>query len=261
MSHKVLIVTNSRIVNNIEIKLKNIIEKFDIKVRYTPFKKHLDDILEKENITLVFNLIPLINNSYSLFLPALCNLLEIPYLGSGIFTISALTEYQREILEYHKLKKDVCLLRKLYNISVIGNSNDMIFNIKVINGMRFPHEQEFIDKNLLLKIKNIIDIIKKSLKINDYFMCDLVQISPSIEEFYYREIIPSPSLNENSPFCISLMDLGFSYEDIIGAILLSAMKRNQISPPHKLKKVQRKINLARYNRECIKNEYEAIWNT
>jgi len=122
----------------------------------------------------------------------------------------------------------------------LGNGDDIFYNINQFKNNKTKVGFKDISEDLLFHLKTTARIIKNSLKIKDYLTIKLVT-SEVETKLNYDLITPSPDIGVNSKFCVSLMNLGLRYEEIIAGILVSAMIRNNISIPENFKELQSKL--------------------
>lgn len=245
MANEVLIVasmapTKNKVIDT--LKIKKSLENFTIKSSIINISENLYENLEKDQPKIVFNMIPLIGDKFSWFVPALCDNYTIPFTGAGMFTISTLTGgFSEEILAYHNIKQSKPSKKNLYHVSMLGNKKELIFHVLDYDKKGKLSKTCSLDTKM---IKNIILMavnVKNSLKIHDYFSIDVSIESERNNKFSVSGIEPSPSLNEKSNFCMSLKALGLSYEEIMAGILIYAMVRNNIPLSDKLKQLQGKL--------------------
>ena len=245
MSFNVLIVYDSSSINNLSSnikKIKNSLEQFEIDTNVSIINEKFQNVLEKFSPSIVFNLIPLLSNRFSWFLPAVCEHLTIPYTGSGIFTISTLTgNFFEDILDYHAIKWDKTVNNNLYHISILGNKEELIINILDFDKNSNTLKKSTLNTEIIEKISPLSVNLKKALKINDYLSFYLSFDQTQNGDIAINKIDPSPSLDENSHFCISLKRLGINYEEIIIGILVCAMERYNISIPKNIKQLKDQI--------------------
>ncbi|MFX1452063.1 MAG: hypothetical protein ACFFCM_14590 [Promethearchaeota archaeon] len=245
MSFNVLIVYNPSSKNNLTPdinKIKNSLENFKINTNLSIIDEHFQEVLEKSSPSIIFNLIPLLNNRFSWFLPAICEHLNIPYIGSGIFTISTLKDnFFEDILKYHNIKYSKNAKNNLYHVSILGNKEELIINILNFDISSKTLKKTTLAAEIIEKISSISIILKKALKINDYLSFYLSFDPTQNGDITVNKIEPSPSLGENSHFCISLKRLGISYEEIIIGILVCAMERYNIPIPKNVEQLKNQI--------------------
>ena len=235
--------SNSTIYQEADItRIKDIIENFGLTTLIAQIDEHLNKFIERKRFKLVLNLVPALADRFSRFLPAMCELLKIPYVGAGVFTNSMITgNFSKEILNYH----GICYAEKpgesTHYIAVVGNNDKLISNvIRLEKGGKFfkdPNLNRETEKNLISDAMGV----KSSLKIPD-----LLSLSGSFSpkqkgKFIIKDINPTPSLKESSLFCEVLKTLGLSYEEIMASILISAMRRYSIAPSEKLETASHKI--------------------
>ena len=270
MTNDILIVSSSasEIYSESDIsKIKKILKNLDIKVGHLDFKEDSFEYLAKESPKLILNLIPVKGDKYSNLLPALCDLYEIPYTGSGIFTISSLSRgFAENLLAYHEIeynpkydtleqkieddlpdspkqnisiKRSVSSLEKsvfeLYRISIVGNKNKLILNTLDIDGEN-KWKTVKLHKSELKKIIELAQKMKDALKIYDHIQFDVPKDSMNEAKLTVTGINPSPVLKENSNFYDALKSKGITYDEMIIAIIASAMVRYNILFSKSMKK-------------------------
>lgn len=223
-------------------RIKETIEKLGLTALVVQVDEHLNKFFERKRFKLVLSLVPALDDKFSRFLPAMCELLKIPYVGAGVFTNSMLTgNFSTEILNYHGICYSEKPNEKTHYIAVVGNNQEIISNI-----VRLDKEGKFFkDPSLSSETeKNLIsDVIgvKSSLKIPDLLSLSGFFSLKQKGKFIIKGINPSPSLKESSRFCEVLKALGFAYEEIMASILVSAMRRHQIALSGPLEAVSHKI--------------------
>jgi hypothetical protein len=223
-------------------RIKDIIENLGMKTLIAQIDEHLNKLFERKRFKLILNLVPALDDRFSRFLPAMCELLKIPYVGAGVFTNSMLTgNFSKEILNYHGIGYSDKPSVSTHYIAVVGNNEKIVSNV-----VRLDKEGKFFkDLNLDKEAeKNLIANamgVKSSLKI-----LDLLSLSGSFSpkqkgKFMIKNIDPAPSLKESSIFCEVLKVLGISYEEIVASILISAMQRYKIALSESLEVISHKI--------------------
>lgn len=234
---------NSNIYEEVDInRIKDLIENFGLATLILQIDEHLNKFLERKRFKLIFNLVPALNDRYSRFVPAICELLKIPYVGTGIFTNSMLTGgFSKEILQYHGISYSENPIENSYYISVLGNKKEISFNIgRLDSNGKISKDVGINEETQKMLISNVIEL-KYSLKLYDYFSLSGVFKPKQKSKFIIQDITPSPALKESSPFCESFKSLGKSYEEIIAGILIGAMRRYDIALSEKLEALSNKI--------------------
>jgi D-alanine-D-alanine ligase-like ATP-grasp enzyme len=236
---------NSDIYSEADIDLiKNTIENIGMISDIVQIDENLNKYIEKNRakLKLIFNLVLVVEDRFSRFLPAICELLKIPYVGAGIFTNSMLDgDFSKEILQYHNILYSEKLMSNTHQISLIGNKEKIISSIVKLEADNGISKDASMDAEIQKKlIKDTLEL-KSSLKIHDYFSISGVFKPKQKSKFIIQEIAPSPALKESSPFCESFKTLGMSYEEIIAGILISAMNRYKIALPEKFEVLSDKI--------------------
>lgn len=224
--------------------IENIIKNMGIITDIVQIDEYLNKYLEKNRgkLKLIFNLVPALEDRFSRFLPAICELLKIPYVGAGIFTNSMLIGgFSKELLHYHNILYSEKLMSNTHQISLIGNKEKIISSVVKYDTDNKVSKDAIIDAEIQSKLIRDALELKNSLKIHDYFSFSGVFKPKQKSKFTIREIAPSPALKESSPFCESFKSLGISYEEIIAGILISAMNRYNIALSDKLEELSHKI--------------------
>ena len=222
--------------NNDSLKIRTAIETYGIKVDLLKIDENIHSYLKNESNILIFNLIPLFGNKYSKFIPAYCDLLQIPYTGSGIFAISSLSSnFYNYILKYHKIPFNNQNIKEKYQISILGNKDKIIFNTIFVD---YEGKSKIVNPSLSLKIEKIIKKLQNILKIHDYFTLHLVKPNSNEQLFEILKITLSPDLSETSKFIEILKLNDLSFNEIIGLIILNCTIRYGIAIPMTLKQLQ-----------------------
>lgn len=229
---KILVVYDSQddsSISNVN-SIMEILSSLSLPADLIPITEKLPLTLSKQDDAIVFNLITLLNNEYSWFLTATCDFLNIPYTGSGIFTISTFsTPYFKQILQYSDITIDDSYQKEVFEVHTLGNDPSLLF----ANGIT-TIESNTDGAGQFDALSDRVKKIKRNLRIYDYLTISLTSES----ENTVVSINPFPVLFAESPFIQAFNNLGLSYTNIIAIILYSTMKRYALPIPPQLEHIQ-----------------------